>query len=353
MRYAGLLTADERAGHRHHVPGTFAQAAGEVREPVRPVWDVPRDPVALADELGLERVPDSLQHRELKRRRMLLRQRQGALDHPSIVARHREVPGLGEERPEVSGFRPVDPRWTAIRALRGLLVGAFAESDSGGIPNQPPQVARRPLQVRLEADSNAAVALEEPFAKPNRIIRGRGAFHVEPQDPAIRLRRIEDGQHLGQGVLLVDEDAELGRLDADFAADPLRSHRCEELEILAGRRLHRCPFSVMLSEVVHDRLDAPRVRLLRDPDRIVHRFPRDPLAGESEEKPHRSTPTPPRTPIDSETAAANGALTPAGGTPCRTGRTPGSTARSCGSAPGSRTRAPPPAPGPCSRSRLP
>src|SRR5439155_1534892 len=154
------------------------------------------------------------------------------------------------------GVRPVDLRSPAIRALRGLLVGAFHESDSRAIPNQPLQVARRPLQVRLEADSNAAVALEEPFAKPNRIIRGRGAFHVEPQDPAIRLRRIEDGQHLGQGVLLLDEDAELGRLDADFAADPLRSHRCEELEILAGCRLHRCLFSVMLSELVHDRLEA-------------------------------------------------------------------------------------------------
>src|SRR3989442_4437232 len=306
MRYAGMLTADEGAGHRDHVPGTFAQAAGEVREPVRPVRDVLRDPVALADELGLERVPVSLEHRELKRRRMLLRQRQGALDHPSIVARHREVPGVGEERREVFGVRPVDLRSTAIRALRGLLVGAFHESDSRATPDQPSQVARRPLQVRLQADSNAAVALEEPFAQPNRIIRGRGAFHVEPQDPAIRLRRIEDGQHLGQGVLLLDEDAELGRLDADFAADPLRSHRCEELEILAGRRLHRCLFSVMLSEVVHDRLDAPLVRLLRDADRIVHRFPGDPLAGESQEKTHRSARTPPRTQIDSATAAGKG-----------------------------------------------
>src|SRR2546428_13035345 len=159
MRYAGMLTADERAGHRHHVPGTFAQAAGEVREPVRPVWDVLRAPVALADELGLEGVPDSLQHRELKRRRMLLRQRQGALDHPSIVARHREVPGLGEERPEVFGVRPVDLRSTAIRALSGLLVGAFHESDSPPIPIQPLQVARRRLQVTLVANSNAAEEL--------------------------------------------------------------------------------------------------------------------------------------------------------------------------------------------------
>src|SRR2546422_11768452 len=62
----------------------------------------------------------------------------------------------------------------------------------------------------------------------------------------------------------------------------------------------------MLSEVVHDRLDAPLVRLLRDADRIVHRFPGDPLAGESEEKPHRSARTPPRTQIDSETTVGKG-----------------------------------------------
>src|SRR2546427_9749074 len=100
----------------------------------------------------------------------------------------------------------------------------------------------------------------------------------------------------------------------------------------------------MLSEVVHDRLDAPLVRLLRDADRIVHRFPGDPLAGEAQGKTHRSARTPPRTQKKSEKTGGKGGSHRLGAVHAETGELPGQPPPVVGARPDLRPARPPPRP---------
>src|SRR3989442_2809119 len=116
------VSADnEGADHRDYVARSFAEPSGEVREPIRPVRDVLRDPVSRADEFDLERIADTLEHRELERSGMRLRQGQGSVDHSPIVAPHGKMPGSGEQRLEVREIRPVDFGPRAVGDLRRLL----------------------------------------------------------------------------------------------------------------------------------------------------------------------------------------------------------------------------------------
>src|SRR5881296_707114 len=87
----GASTAHKGADHRDHIARPLAEPPGEVREPVRPVRDVLRDPMSRAYEFDLERITDSLQHGELKRGGMHLRQGEGAVDHSPVVTRDRKV----------------------------------------------------------------------------------------------------------------------------------------------------------------------------------------------------------------------------------------------------------------------
>src|SRR5881628_1135048 len=130
--------------------------------------------------------------------------------------------------------------------------------------------------------------------------RSRSPIHIEPEDASQRLRRLKDRDHLGECVGPIDQHSELGRLDAHLAADSLGLHRREQAQIFASRRLDGRFLAVVLAEVVHERVEPASVRLFRDPNRVGHRLPSDPLPGEPGDEPHRSARTPPPAQIGSE-----------------------------------------------------
>src|SRR6266566_2398847 len=138
--------AHKGADHRDHVARALAESPGEVREPVRAVGDVFGDAVSRSHELDLERIAHSLEHRELERGGVHLRQGKGAFDHSTVVAGHRKILAFREER----------------------------------------------LQVREEAESDAVVLVEEPLTDPDRVVGRVRAFHIEPEDASQRLRRLKD-----------------------------------------------------------------------------------------------------------------------------------------------------------------
>ena len=62
-----------------------------------------------------------------------------------------------------------------------------------------------------------------------------GAFHVEPDEPAERLRLVEDAHHVGVAELLADVEAHLGELDRDVDLDAARRHPVEHLQVEVAR----------------------------------------------------------------------------------------------------------------------
>src|SRR5437879_13903779 len=126
-----VSAAHEGADHRDYVARLFADPSGEVREPIRPVRDVLRDLVSRADEFDFERIADTLEHRELERSGMRLRQGQGSVDHSPIVAPHGKMPGPRKQRLEVREIRPAyfRPGWRGH--LRRPPVGDFSPADPG------------------------------------------------------------------------------------------------------------------------------------------------------------------------------------------------------------------------------
>src|SRR2546422_5864807 len=174
--------AHKGADHRDHVARAFAKPAGEVREPVRTVGDGFGDSMSRSPELDLERVADSLEARELECGGMHLRQGEGAFDHPTVVAPHRKVSAFREERLEVRDVRAVDLRPRPISDVRRLLVRAFHETDARVGFEETVQVIGRPLQVRLEADSDPVVLGEKLLTDPDGVVGRVRAFHVEPED---------------------------------------------------------------------------------------------------------------------------------------------------------------------------
>src|SRR5438445_2990229 len=83
-----VSAAHEGADHRDYVARSFADPSGEVREPIRPVRDVVRDLVSRADGFDVEGIAEALEHRELERSGMSLRQGEGSVDPSPIVAPH-------------------------------------------------------------------------------------------------------------------------------------------------------------------------------------------------------------------------------------------------------------------------
>ena len=190
-----------------------------------------------------------------------------------------------------------------IRDVRGLLVGPFDQPDARPVRDEPVQVSGRPFEIRLDADADAIVSFQQAFPDPEGIVRGVGILHVQPQDAPVRFRRVQDREHLRQRVGPVDEHAELGRLEADRAADALGPHRIEEAQVFPRRRLDRPFFAVVLAEIVDEGVHAAGVRVPRDSEGVLHLLSRDPLTGESQEEGHRTARTPPPAQIDSEKAA--------------------------------------------------
>src|SRR5206468_3396455 len=83
-----------------------------------------------------------------------------------------------------------------------------------------------------------------------------------------------------------------------------RRHGGQNLEVLPRRRLDQGLVPVVFAEVVHQGVDAPSVRVLRDAEGVVPRLSCDPLTSESQEERHRVARTPHWGQIDSEPEAA-------------------------------------------------
>src|SRR5207247_4954119 len=62
-----------------------------------------------------------------------------------------------------------------------------------------------------------------------------GVLHVQPENPAIRPRGIEDRDHLGQRVRFVDQHAKLRGLEANRSSDSSGRHGGQNLEVLPRR----------------------------------------------------------------------------------------------------------------------
>src|SRR5256886_17554474 len=130
-----------------------------------------------------------------------------------------KVPRPAERGLEVHEMRSVDLRTRGVGDLRGLLVCSFDQANPGRLVDQSFDVTGRPFQIRLDTYSHAVVSFEKLLTDPDRVVRRMGILHVQPKNPTFRFRGIEDGDHLGERVRLVDQHAKLRRLQTDGSSD--------------------------------------------------------------------------------------------------------------------------------------
>src|SRR5205807_2377387 len=240
---------------------------------------------------------------------MLTGELQGATDHTAVMAPDREVPRSTEQGLEVLEVGAVDLRARTVRDVRGLFVRSLDKADPGLFLNQPIDVVGGPFQIRLHADSDSVVPFEEPLADPERVVGRMGVFHVQPENPAIRLRGIEDRDHLGQRVRLVDQHAKLRGLEADRSSDSSGRHGGQNLEVLPRRRLDQglVPgFPHDIQNLTNSGLSRPqlwqrtRTSEVRAASRVLAVFPAVPATTPTSRKIHQRRmshpPMPARTP---------------------------------------------------------
>src|SRR5438094_355309 len=119
----------------------------------------------------------------------------------------------------------------------------------------------------------------------------------------------------------VPRSTEQGLEVLEVGAVDLRACTVRDVRGLFVRSLDKTDpgrFPVVFAEVVHQGVDAPSVRVLRDAEGVVHRLSRDPLTSESQEERHRVARTPHWGQIDSEPEAARPSFTRVSRTTCRT-----------------------------------
>src|SRR5205823_367876 len=127
----------------------------------------------LLNELRVKRVQDALEHREIERGRTIPCELEGPLNHASVVAGDGEISASGKQGLEMLQVRAVDFTPRPVRDVGRFLVGPFHKSDPRTGRDETVDIFPSSPQTRLEAYPDAFVPLQEAFAKPDRVVRGR------------------------------------------------------------------------------------------------------------------------------------------------------------------------------------
>ena len=100
-----------------------------------------------------------------------------------------------------------------------LGVGALDEADLRVEREQPLDVGRRSMEVRLEAQPGVRVGLLEALVERDRPLGVVAALHVDPQCPALGAGLVREPAGVGERAFDIEVVAELRELDADLAVD--------------------------------------------------------------------------------------------------------------------------------------
>ena len=201
------------------------------------------------------------------------------IDQPRIVRRDVQQPAgtlriVGQqaagERVEVL----VDVGLLRIGDRRLLEIGAFDEADGGSQRKQRLDVLRRPIEVRLERDSDPMRSGARSREQVDRRIDVGRAFHVDPDEAVALGRAIDQPLQVLEAQFLVQIEAELRRLHRHLRPQPRGFHLVDHGQIVLSHLLRLVHAREVLAELRKDGADALPLLLLRRRHRIVEPFAR-------------------------------------------------------------------------------
>ncbi len=112
-------------------------------------------------------------------------------------------------------------------AVSGLCIRALDEPDRGLEGEEPEDIGRGPIQVRLQAHADAWMPSVKPVVKLERPVGVGAPLHVDPQETLDAAGRLRKPVQIRKSGLRIDVQAELGRLDRDLGLDPGGRRRVE------------------------------------------------------------------------------------------------------------------------------
>src|ERR1035437_92128 len=196
---AGELARD-LAGNEREVCRTLREAAHEILVPLRAERNVDAQPVAVARELVLQVAPHAVQHLELEARAldaMLGGEGFRERDDFGIVRRYAGVAAALHQRLHACDVVAVDVGLLGKGDRRSEERRALAQPHAAVERDRAFDVGPRPAMRALQHDADGVRILRvEPALEELERARGVGAsFHVQPHEPPVLLRAVEDRAH--------------------------------------------------------------------------------------------------------------------------------------------------------------